>query len=807
MTENHKSVAELTAELEQAKRRVVQLESLLQSKAALPAESNNNHTPHDEIALDSTRPSPSDGQSPEATRQHEIFFETLVNAVHEIVFLLDTAQRHIGVYGRELKQSNLSPEMFLGKTAREILGAEAAAVHEAANARALAGERVLYEWSFTGPDGERFFQTSLSPLHDEKDQVVGIVGVGRDITPIKPAAVASQKSEARYKNLVEESPDVVYQYSTKRGGIYYSPRVELILGYTPEYLVAHPYLWHRSIHPQDRPQVDQIINDFEVGTDFEVEYRIKDAHGRQHWFLDRSISRYEEDGEIIIEGLATDITSRKQMEQALQESEQRFRSFVEQTSEGIVLIGEKGRVNIWNQGAEQMTGFKSEEVLGQYFWDVQYQLLAVDSKTAARYEQLKTEIIEALETGQAPWLNRLLEVTFCHRDGSERVMQQRVFPIKTDLGLCLGSVSRDITERVETEKMFRENEERLNLVLEGAELGLWDWNIQTGAVTFNERWAEMLGYTLDEIEAKVGTWQELDFAHPDDILRVMEILKDHLEGKTDFYEVEYRLRAKSGDWKWISARGKVLNRDENGSPLRAVGIHQDITARKEAEAQIKASLAEKEVLLKEIHHRVKNNLQIIISLLNLQSRRTADPQALAALEESTSRMHAMALIHQMLYRSENLAQVDFVAYARELAAYLFYSYRAHHQGVSLSVEGDELYLDINQLVPCGLIINELVTNALKCAFPNNQTGELSIEIKTVDQGQGRECHFVVADNGVGLPPEVDISDLSSLGLQLVLGLTEQLLGTMDVTRDNGTNFLVRFPVPPFDANAPARPKV
>lgn len=797
MSHNHQTTTELKAELEQAHQRIAQLEALLQLKShATPNHHDNNET-HSQPVEQLSAPQFHTPLSQQLNQYHDgsisqsdIGFRTLVNAMDDIVFLLDREQRYVGVYGQWLEKTGLSPEMFLGKTVRALLEPEVAMIHEAANRQALTGEHVLYEWVITGRKRKRFFQTSLSPLYNEAGEVIGIVGVGRDITPLKQAEAALYRSEIRYKNLVEKSPDIIYIYSVRRGSLYYSPRVEAVLGYSAQYLIDCPHLWCDLIHPTDKPKVYQFINNLKNEAGQKVEYRIRDAQGQEHWLLDRSISKYEEDGDIIVEGLATDITERKQIEQALQESEEKFRNFIEQTSEGIIVVDEDGRINTWNQGAEQMTGLSREKVVGLYFWDIQYQLLPADQQHQTRYDQLKSIVSQALDTGEAPWLNRLLETRFAHLDGSERVIQQRVFSIKTNMGLWLGSVSRDITARVKTEKTLKESEAQLKLVLQGAELGFWDWEIPTGRNVFNQQWAEMLGYAPQEITPHISQWQNL--IHPDDLEQVMTVLHDHLEGQRDFYEAEYRLRTKAGDWLWVLDRGKVLKRDEAGKPLRAVGIHQDITLRKQIEEQTRSSLAEKEVLLKEIHHRVKNNLQIITSLLNLQSRRTQDAHAFSALQESNNRMYTMALIHEKLYRSDNLARVDFVVYVQELTTHLCHSYQAYHRGVTIVVEGDEIYLDINQLVPCGLIINELVTNALKYAFTNSHPGQLSIEIRAESQN---ECQLVIADNGVGLPANFDITQISSLGLQLVSSLTAQLSGSLVIQQAAGTTFIIRFPRP------------
>jgi two-component sensor histidine kinase/CheY-like chemotaxis protein len=209
----------------------------------------------------------------------------------------------------------------------------------------------------------------------------------------------------------------------------------------------------------------------------------------------------------------------------------------------------------------------------------------------------------------------------------------------------------------------------------------------------------------------------------------------------------------------------------------------------EANEQLKASLHEKEVLLREIHHRVKNNLQVISSLLNLQSKYVKDEKALEMFKECQGRVRSMALIHQRLCQSKNLAQINFARHVQDLAASLFRSYGIGPQAVHLTVEVDDVVLGIDTIIPCTLIIHELVTNALKYAFAGGRTGEIGIELRAEADNRFR---LVVRDNGVGLPRDFDYRTADSLGLQIVVALTEQLDGSLEVINSTGTAFVLTF---------------
>jgi two-component sensor histidine kinase/HAMP domain-containing protein len=221
-------------------------------------------------------------------------------------------------------------------------------------------------------------------------------------------------------------------------------------------------------------------------------------------------------------------------------------------------------------------------------------------------------------------------------------------------------------------------------------------------------------------------------------------------------------------------------------------LQQEITERKKAENQIKASLKEKEILLQEVHHRVKNNMQIISSLFSLQSGHIKDKQALEIFKSSQNRVRSMALIHERLYQSKDLTRVDFAEYSQSLATHLFSSYGINTNVIKFYINIKDVFLDINTAIPCSLIINELVSNSLKHAFPGNKKGEIKIAANPLNEN---EVELMVSDNGVGLPKKVDFRKTDSLGLHLVNLLAEdQLHGDIKLDRKRGTSFSIRFKV-------------
>ncbi len=275
--------------------------------------------------------------------------------------------------------------------------------------------------------------------------------------------------------------------------------------------------------------------------------------------------------------------------------------------------------------------------------------------------------------------------------------------------------------------------------------------------------------------------------HPDDSDRVFDEWRAATSQGREF-AAEYRFRTARGEVTWLSGRAVAL-RDAVGRVGGYIGTVADITERKLVEGQLRGLVREKEVMLKEIHHRVKNNLQIISSLLDLQAATVADPAALAAFHESRGRVRSMALIHERLYRSENLASVEFGTYARHLGEDLFRAYRAD-DAIRLDVSVSVPPVPLDLAVPCGLLVNELVSNCLKYAFAGREGGIIRVSLERAGAGA---YELAVADDGVGLSPGFDFRQPASFGLQLANTLAEQLGGELELDAAAGARFAVRFP--------------
>ncbi|HSN55684.1 MAG TPA: PAS domain S-box protein [Candidatus Sulfomarinibacteraceae bacterium] len=361
-------------------------------------------------------------------------------------------------------------------------------------------------------------------------------------------------------------------------------------------------------------------------------------------------------------------------------------------------------------------------------------------------------------------------------------------------GLLLVRISNPLVTRLQertvqletTIAALEESEERFRTTYELAGVGIAQVALDGRFLDVNQRLCEMTGYSADELEGLPFG----DITHPDDLDADLEYARQLLAGEIDRYSMEKRYNRKDGSIIWVRLTGSIV-RDEVGDAQNFIAVIEDITARRDAEFAIKSSLEEKDVLLREIHHRVKNNLQVISSLLSLQSGSIDDPRLHQLFQESQSRVRAMALIHEILYDSSDLSSIELRPYISRLVTSLARMYGADTGRIGFDVEAEDLQLSIDEMVPCGLAINELISNSLKYGFPDNRKGRIAIRVYANSDGG---VVFVVRDDGVGVAPDLDIRNTGSMGLGLVVGLIEkQLKGHLELERGDGTCFTIVLP--------------
>jgi PAS domain S-box-containing protein len=713
-----------------------------------------------------------------ALLESEEQFRTLANAIPQLCWMADGSGAIFWYNQRWYDYTGLTQSKVQKRGWRPVLDrAELREVIERWKSCLKTGEPLDMVFRLRGADGAfRPFLTRVMPVRDREGKVARWFGTSTDITEQRRTEAALRESEERFRALVTASSDVVYRMSPDWS------RMRQLSG---RQFVSDPDSpggnWlARHIHPDDRARVLALVHEaIRSRSIFEAEYRSLRGDGSVGWTFSRAVPLVDANTTIIEWfGAASDITQSKQAEQALRESEQRFRALVEQASDAFFLHDEEGWFADVNQRACETLGYTRDELLRLNVLDVEQ-----DSDRAAV---------------QADWTGvRSGEAHTIY--GRQRRKDGTVFPVEIRLSVCtiggkrlyLG-LARDITERQRTEKALRDSEERLRLALEAGGLGTWDYDIDAGRIEWDERCRSMLGSSvgprIEDVLQVIHPEHGESFTHAID-----QAVKGHDGGS---YHQEFRVVWPDGSIRWLDSYGQVHSNAGGTHPRHLVAVNADITARKRFEEalgvtvqQLESALAEKTILLKEVHHRVKNNLAVISSLLGMSANTNDDPSARLALEESQQRVHSIALIHEHLYGNEHLDRIEFAEYLRALVQELHGTLIADRERVSIEILTDPLEIGVHKAVPCSLILNELVSNAFKYAFPNGRRGRVTVVCREPVPGT---VNLVISDDGVGLPEDLDWQRSGSLGLQIVRVLARQLGASLTVSRQQGTRVELTF---------------
>ncbi|BAY12073.1 PAS domain-containing protein [Calothrix sp. NIES-2098] len=642
--------------------------------------------------------------------------------------------------------------------------------------------RVIY------PDGTvRWLIGKGRGIYNQAGNPVRMLGVIIDISDRIESQEKLRQAELRYRTLIEQIPGVVYTspITATTEFTYISPQIEKMLKIPRDQWNAGLFnSWLDYVHPEDRDRVIQSVQDaIATGESVNNEYRLFTAEDDIIWVKDQASLVLAPDGKTpILQGVAFDISDRKIAEQTLQEQENFLRSIYHGVGQSIfvvdVLDNDFRFVSV-NPVHEHITGFCSDNVQGKTPEDFlpanaaavvrQHYQDCIDAGTTITYE----ECLPFKGKEETWWITTLTPL----KDANLRTYR------------IVGS-SINITEHKSAQKMLELQAVITRSIAEGiclirANDGIivyanpkFEQMFGYGAGELTDRHISIINYAGDRISAKAVNEA------------ITSAVLQHGEASYEVHNIK-----KDGTPLWCSATTSVFEHPEYGTVL--VCVQQDITEHKEAEEKVKASLKEKEVLLKEIHHRVKNNLGIVSSLLQMQCRRTQDSQAAAILRDSQNRIASIALVHEKLYRSDDLANINFSQYIPELTTNLFNSYNINYGSVKLNTQVDNVSLDIESAIPCGLIINELVSNALKYAFPNNRQGEIQLRLYQESELAIENQHqstliLIIRDNGIGLPEDFDSSKTKTLGITLVYGLVKQLRGSIEINSYQGTEFKITF---------------
>lgn len=484
-------------------------------------------------------------------------------------------------------------------------------------------------------------------------------------------------------------------------------------------------------------------------------------------------------GQTVLFSIIHDITTRQQAEEALRASEEKFRSLIEQSSEGVVLIDDQGTIAEWNLAEERITGVPRKRALGAALWDIQKLILLPERRGTHSVQVLQQGFFNSYTVQQAAQPSQPFEIEIVSVTGERKTILQTTFTIQLDKGkTCLGAIIRDVTERKQAEQALRTSEEKYRAIV-NAVPDLLIQITREGVILDYRAPDESALYVPPEAFLGKNVTEVL----PPDIAQAAIAATKAALATTAAAVFEYELPLHD-ELRFFEDRVMPLSGDTVLSVIR------DITDRKRAEAKIRSTLEEKETLLREVHHRVKNNLQAMIALMEMQGNLISDEGTRQFLKELEGQARTMSLVYEQLYQSVNLARVKMAPYLQQLTYYIFETF-GNRRAVQFSLEVAPLSLDVAQAMPCGLIVNELLTNTLKHAFPPDFEGQPAVHITL--QVEADTYRLVVADNGVGLPADYDWHASRSLGLRLVkLWAVHQLGGTLDINTRSGVTYTLTF---------------
>lgn len=481
-----------------------------------------------------------------------------------------------------------------------------------------------------------------------------------------------------------------------------------------------------------------------------------------------------------VAGMAVDITEKKLAERKLNEQASKIRTIFDATNHMIWSVDLNYCITSYNKSYEKIvterTGIKP--VVGENTLDI----AEVIKKG---YSKELLELYERVHLGE----KILYEFKYIDRNQKEHIEEVSLNPIYDDEGnLCeIACLAQVVTYKRTAERKLKGQAARINAIFESTAIVIWTLDANMRIVSFNKMFSneffrvtgKELGIGVDFLDSMS---QRLSEKGRSDLKEYVELA---LTGQKQ--QFEGAIYARDGSKRWMEVFLNPIN-SENDDIREVSCMCFEITDKKEIEEQMRESINEKEILLQEVHHRVKNNLQVISSILNLQSSYVRDENSLNILRESQNRIKSMSFIHESLYQTKDFSRVEFSGYILTLANNLIHSYSIEREKIKLKTDFTKVFLSLDQAIPCGLIANELVSNALKYAFPLGTHGEILLKIS---ESNGK-ISFHIGDNGVGLPTELDAENTESLGLQLVYTLIDQLDASIEIQREAGTNYLITF---------------
>jgi PAS domain S-box-containing protein len=573
----------------------------------------------------------------------------------------------------------------------------------------------------------------------------------------------SSQQEKKFREMFDNSLAGIFTFDVNtRRLIQSNLQTAVMLGYTV------PEMEGRDVSSllSDKKELENIIkNAIEKGKTDPHELALKKKDGGEVWVLLTASMA----GSLRIVCSAINITDKKEIRDNLARSESRYHMLFDRATDAILIHDTAGKILDANDIASRRSGYPVKELLGLNLQDLG--IVPACGLSADQNSELK-------EKGQY-----LFESLLMTREGTPLPVEIICKIIDYNGHPAVLSTIRDITERRLAQAALKESETRYRMIGDLVPFGVWACDGSGNFTYLSESFLSVLGITLEE--CRKNGWMHL--LPREDYDRTIADWRQCIQTGS-FWDYEYRIVDKKGKVFIVLSRG-APHADSTGKISSWVGIHLDITERKRYEERLENSLREKEVIIKEVHHRVKNNMQVISGFLELQSNFIEDPTAVEKLIESQRRVRTMALVHEKLYQSKSLVAINAAEYIKSLIADLMDSYSISTP-VDVSVDVDDVNITLDMAIPCGLIINELVTNSLKYAYRGRQEGKLSL---TMHHREDHMYSLVIQDDGVGLPPDFEVRSAASLGMQLVGVLVRQLGGVMKTNSDKGARFTIVFP--------------
>jgi len=627
--------------------------------------------------------------------------------------------------------------------------------------------KFIRQESITTNTGEiRWLQTIKKPLISGDGKVVQVLGVATDITERKLAEQALQESE-RILSAIFNNTFQLTQLLTPEGILLKANQASLDFAGLLATDVVGRLFWETPwwrISPSTEERLQKAIAAAANGEFVRYQEKIL---GADHSIatIDFSLKPVFDETDQVMYLIAEgrDITQLKQT----QAERDRFFNYA---TDLMAIFDSQGYFKLVNPAWSETLGFTKEELEGKHYTEFIHPDDLEFTRKISQAQILDNKPVIGLE-------NRYLD-----KKGTYKWLSWNAVVSHTE-GLIYG-FARDITDRKHTELALRASEARFRSLSESSPVGIFMCDVERRLTYTNPRCQAICGFTFKK--ALSEDWAK--FIHPEEQQTLLNnwinyVGNQHLR---EYYD-EHRFQHKDGTIRWVQVRTAPLFLDQN-QLIGYVGTIEDITEIKQAQSQIKHSLEEKEILFKEVHHRVKNNLQVIYSLLDLQSQEIQDTRILEMFQSSQTRIKTMALIHEKLYQSENMALINFAEYVDTLTNYLMQAYAINPDQINLQLHLDNVSLNIDTAITCGLIINELVVNALKYAFPGNQAGTVLVEF----QKKEHQFYLRVKDNGVSLPNLNAEPQKKCLGLKLVNILVNQLEGEIEIVQNHGKEFVIRF---------------